>query len=185
VRDLGLSTELDDLTLRRALRRAGHGDAISIGVSPESLADPDLARRFEQTITEARVDPALLTFGLPKLSLTANEAGASALVRRLHGLGCAITVDHFSLADAVQGFLTHHPVDCIKLDAGCVEGLAPESPDAQLLRAIADHARGLGMRTAADGVGDAALLELLEALGVDQVQGSLFDVVHPHAERVP
>ena len=30
------------------------------------------------------------------------------------------------------------------------------------------------MRTAADGVGDAALLELLEGLEFDQAQGSLF-----------
>jgi EAL domain-containing protein (putative c-di-GMP-specific phosphodiesterase class I) len=174
VRDLGLSTEIDDLTLSRALRLARHGEAIAIAVSAESLADPDLARRFEQTIIEAHVDAALLTFELPKLGLIATEAGASALVSRLHGLGCAITVDHFSLGEADPGFLKHHPVDCIKIDAGCIEGLTPESTDVQLLRAVVDLARGLGMRTAADGVGDATVLELLRDLGLDQVQGSLF-----------
>ena len=166
-------------------------------IRDRSLADPDLARRFEQMIIEASVDTALLTFELPQLGLSANEAGASALVKRLHGLGCAITVDHFSISQADPGFLKRHPVDCIKIDAGCVEGLTPESPDVQLLRAVVDLARGLGMRTAADGVRDAAVLELLEDLGFDQVQGSLFaDVasaslstvaasVATHAERLP
>jgi EAL domain-containing protein (putative c-di-GMP-specific phosphodiesterase class I) len=197
VRDLGLSTEIDDLTLRGVLRLARHGDAVAIAVSAESLADPNLARRFEQTIIEAHVDTALLTFELPKLSLTATEAGASALVNRLHGLGCAITIDHFSLGEADPGFLEHHPVDCIKIDPGCIEGLTPESPDMQLLRAVVDLAQGLGMRTAADGVGDPTVLELLEDLGLDQVQGSLFadDASAPpstvpapvatHAERRP
>jgi PAS domain S-box-containing protein len=186
VRDLGLSTEIDDLTLRRALRLARHGDAVAIAVSAESLADPDLGHRFEQTIIQARVDTALLTFELPKLGLTANEAGASALVNRLHGLGCAITVDHFSLGEADPGFLKHLPVDCIKIDAGCIEGLTPESPDVQLLRAVVDLARGLGIRTAADGVGDATVLELLEDLGLDQAQGPLFaDNASAPPSRVP
>jgi EAL domain-containing protein (putative c-di-GMP-specific phosphodiesterase class I) len=92
----------------------------------------------------------------------------------MHGLGCAITVDHFSLHEADPRFLKRHPVDCIKIDAGCIEGLMPDSPDVQLLRAVVALANGLGMRTAADGVGDAAVLELLEDLGLDQVQGSLF-----------
>jgi EAL domain-containing protein (putative c-di-GMP-specific phosphodiesterase class I) len=61
----------------------------------------------------------------------------------------------------------------------------------QLVLAVVGPARGLCMRTAAYGVDDAVVLELLEELGLDQVQGPLFagDVsaapVTPHAERLP
>ena len=175
VRAFALSTEIDDLALRRAIALARRGQAIAIRASAESLTDPDLSRRYEQTILDARVDPALLTIELAASGLTANAAGATTFITRLRALGCAVTVDGFIPGDTDLGIFKRHPVDCIRLDAGCLPGLTPGSGEVERVRFAVQRARDLGIRTAADGVEDDTLLELLRDLGIDEAQGALLD----------
>jgi EAL domain-containing protein (putative c-di-GMP-specific phosphodiesterase class I) len=68
-------------------------------------------------------------------------------------------------------YLRHLPVDYQKIDASFVRGLATDPQDRQIVRAIAELARGLGRATVAEGVEDAATLEAVRALGVDYAQG--------------
>lgn len=68
-------------------------------------------------------------------------------------------------------YLRHLPVDYLKIDASFVRGLATDPQDRQIVRAIAELARDLGRATVAEGVEDAATLEVVRALGVDYAQG--------------
>jgi diguanylate cyclase (GGDEF)-like protein len=168
------AVEIDDLLVRRAIGLAHQGHPVAIDVCSTSLDDPDFALRVQQAVVEAKIDPTLLTFELTEASLTTNTDAASAFVHGVHGLGCAVTLDHCGKSCAGLGYLKRLPVDCLKIDAAFIAGLDPASADGHLVRALVYLARGLGITVAADGVADPATPALLEDLGVDQAQGPLF-----------
>ncbi len=59
----------------------------------------------------------------------------------------------------------------LKIDGMFVRNLANSHEDQVFVRAIVEVARGLGKKTVAEFVGDAATLALVAELGVDYAQG--------------
>jgi EAL domain-containing protein (putative c-di-GMP-specific phosphodiesterase class I) len=59
----------------------------------------------------------------------------------------------------------------LKIDGSFIRGLARNTVDQHLVRAMVSVARGLGKRTIAEFVGDDETLRLLRGYGVDFAQG--------------
>ena len=170
----GLMAELDALAIRRAAGLAAEGEAVAVDVHAGSVSDPDLARRTEQALADAKAAPALITFELSEESLTGNARAASEFVRRMHALGCRITGDEFGTGSAGFGYLKRLPLDCLKIDASFIEGMQSTPSDEQFVRAFVHLARGLGLTTAADGVLDDRTRAILQDAGIAEAQGTFF-----------
>lgn len=170
----GLMAELDDLVIRRAAALAAAGDAVAVDVHAGSISDPDLARRTEQALVDARAAPALITFELSERSLTANAPAATAFVQRMHALGCSITGDEFGTGSAGFGYLKRLPLDCLKIDACFIEGMQSTPSDEQFVRAFVHLTGGLALTPAADGVLDDRTRAILQDAGIEEAQGRFF-----------
>jgi EAL domain-containing protein (putative c-di-GMP-specific phosphodiesterase class I) len=59
----------------------------------------------------------------------------------------------------------------LKVDASFVRKVTVDPQDRHVVAAVVELARGLGKETVAEGVEEAAVLEAVEALGVDNAQG--------------
>lgn len=60
----GLMAELDDLLIRCAAALAAVGHAVAVDIHAGSVSDPDLARRTEHALADAKAAPELITFEL-------------------------------------------------------------------------------------------------------------------------
>ncbi len=102
---------------------------------------------------------------------------AGRFIEALHQSGCITCLDDFGTGFSSFAYLKYLKVDALKIDGLFIRDL-PNDPDNQLfVKSIADVARGMGKRTVAEFVEDAATLELLTKFGVDMVQGYFLD--HP------
>jgi len=90
-----------------------------------------------------------------------------------------IAIDDFGTGYSSLSRLQHLPVDTLKIDRSFVRGL-PAAPDSRALStAIIAMGHSLGLRVIAEGVETAGQLELLAALGCDEVQGYLVSAPVP------
>lgn len=170
----GLMAELDDLLIRRAAALAAQGDAVAVDIHAGAVSDPDLARRTEQALADAKAAPELITFELSEGSLTSNAPAASAFAERMHALGCSITGDEFGTGSAGFGYLKRLPLDCLKIDACFIEGMQSKPSDEQFVHAFVQLARSLGLTAAAEGVLDDRTRAVLQDAGIVEAQGAFF-----------
>lgn len=174
---MGLMPSIDRWVIRAALelasshRAAGRAVTLEINLSGQSLADASVPDYIEAELRRNGIDGSGLVFEVTETAAIENVEQAREFIGRLKALGCAFALDDFGAGYGSFYYLKHLPFDYLKIDGEFIRRL-PESPDDQLIvRSIVDTARGLGKRTVAEFVEDAATLELLRAWGVDFAQG--------------
>ena len=101
----------------------------------------------------------------------ANLTKAAALMHELKTLGCRFALDDFGIGMSSFAYLKYLPVDYIKIDGVFVRGMAGDPMDHAIVEAINRIAHILGLKTVAEFVEDASILEQLRGVGVDYAQG--------------
>jgi diguanylate cyclase (GGDEF)-like protein/PAS domain S-box-containing protein len=170
----GLTRELDRWVVTNAIDLlAVGGGALRLGVnlSGESLTDPDLPAFVERELERASVDPADLVFEITETAAIANVPQACMFMERLVDLGCSFALDDFGAGYGSYYYLKHLPLEYLKIHGEFVHGLPASATDQVLVRSVVEIARGLGMKTVAEYVGDEDTVQLLRTLGVDFAQG--------------
>ena len=176
----GKILELDRWVIREAittLARHPQLRALAVNLSGRSLADPDLPQYIQHTLAQNQVLPNRLLIEITETIAIGDLHDAGRFIEALHQSGCITCLDDFGTGFSSFAYLKYLKVDALKIDGLFIRDL-PNDPDNQLfVKSIADVARGMGKRTVAEFVEDAATLELLTKFGVDMVQGYFLD--HP------
>jgi diguanylate cyclase (GGDEF)-like protein/PAS domain S-box-containing protein len=145
-----------DLLMRRAdvaMYAAKRGD-IGAAVYTDDM-DADYAERLQ--LTESM--------------LMADAERAQSQLERLRAQGIRVAVDDFGTGYSSLAYLKRLPVDDLKIDRCFVRELACDERDQALVQAAVGMAHSLGLRVVAEGVEDAATLDILRSIGCDMMQG--------------
>ena len=92
-------------------------------------------------------------------------------MHELKALGCRFALDDFGIGMSSFAYLKYLPVDFIKIDGVFVRGMAADPMDQAIVEAINRIAHILGLKTVAEFVEDATILDRLRSIGVDYAQG--------------
>ena len=166
----GLIHEIDLLVLTRAIELVKNGVSVAVNVSVRTLTDPRYLAALERTL-KAGADPARFDFEITETAAVANMSDAQEFARRIRELGCSLSLDDFGTGFSSFTYLKHIPAQYLKIDIEFIRELEKNPADQQLVQAIVSIARGLGQKTVAEGVEDAATLATVRKLGVDYAQG--------------
>ena len=91
----------------------------------------------------------------------------------LSKLGVGITLDDFGTGYSSLAYLKRYPISKLKIDRSFIKDLTTDEDDRTLTTAIIQMARGLRLKTVAEGVETQAQFDLLAALGCEESQGYL------------
>jgi len=176
----GLIREVDRLVVSRAVRRLadGEGMGIAVNLSALSIVDTEMLGHIERELLRHGVAPARLTLEVTETAAISDMARAQSFCEGAAALGCPLALDDFGVGFGSFHYLKRLPFSCLKIDGEFIRGLCSSAHDRLLVSALVDVARGMGMRTIAEWVGDEDTIELLRELGVDGAQG--FQVGRPH-----
>ena len=177
----GLIEAIDRWVVGQAIdlleREARTNLCLEINLSGRSVADPRIAQLVEQAVTDCRLDPSKLIFEVTETVAIENLVEARRFAERIRALGCRFALDNFGAGFGSFYCFKHLPFDYIKIDGELITRLLTGTTDQLVVRALVEVARGLGMRTIAEFVGDEDTVALLRSYGVDYAQG--FHVGHP------
>src|SRR5205823_8527898 len=146
------------------------------------LHDLGLPGVLAEALASAGVAPGLLELEITESAVMADPVRAQQVLADLRGLGVTLSLDDFGTGYSSLARLKQLPVGELKIDRAFVKDLATDEGDASIVRAAIDLGHNLGMQVVAEGVEDAATLELLVGLGCDVAQGYHFSRPLPAAE---
>ncbi len=179
---------LMDAITRQVLRRAlvakpqidgGSGSRMSVNISATSLLDPYLVTTVGALLLDHGVPPHELMLEITETELMLDAAVSRRVVAELVALGVGVSIDDYGTGHSSLAYLKDLPATELKLDRSFVAELGTDARIATIVRSTVDLAHSLGLRLVAEGVEDAATLDALAALGVDDTQG------YHHSRPVP
>lgn len=144
---------------------------VQVNVSALDLRDPSFPERVASALARHGVAGERLRLELTESAVMEDPLQGTAVVTRLAALGVHVVIDDFGTGYSSLAYLSRLATDEIKIDRGFVQRLTTGSTDATIVTSIIGLGRGLGLAVVAEGVEDAATLELLRAWGCTAVQG--------------
>ena len=164
----GLAQSLNAL---HAWRQAGLNMTLSLNLDPTTLVAPGCPTWVEQALREADLPPAALTLELLETqdidARTVDEA-----IARLRALGVGLAMDDLGSGYSSMKRLTRLPFDVIKIDQDVVKDVTHHPLQGiALMRTVLQLGRDMDCAVVAEGLEDAALIEVAMLLDCPMGQG--------------
>ncbi|WP_287369813.1 EAL domain-containing protein, partial [Thauera sp.] len=160
-------------------------DRLAINVSGASLSDERFPDFVASTIRDNGVDPERLCFEITESCAIASLEAALGFIDRMRKMGASVALDDFGSGLSSFAYLKRFEVDYLKIDGLFVSHLDRDPADRATVAAMVTLARANGLRTVAEFVSSAAILEACEGLGIDYAQGFHCHRPEPLAALVP
>jgi EAL domain-containing protein (putative c-di-GMP-specific phosphodiesterase class I) len=178
--DSGLILEVGEWVLRTACRQISEWKAsrravpVAVNISHIQFGHRDLVGLVADAVREHDINPHHLTLELTE-SICIHDIGfATDLLGKLKGVGVSISVDDFGTGYSSLSYVKKLPVDNLKIDMSFVRDVTRDPDAASIITAITTMARGLGLKTIAEGVESEEQRKILHLLRCDMGQGYHF-----------
>jgi EAL domain-containing protein (putative c-di-GMP-specific phosphodiesterase class I) len=157
---------------------------VSVNLSAGQFEWNSLPEEVATIVRETGLEPGRLQLEISEAVLMRDDPRMLDRLEALKAIGVRLAIDDFGTGYASLSYQKRLPVDCLKIDRSLVKGVAYESEDTAIIRAVASLARSLGIIVTAEGVETHEQLVQLRAVGCDQGQGYFF--ARPvSADRLP
>jgi diguanylate cyclase (GGDEF)-like protein/PAS domain S-box-containing protein len=142
-----------------------------INLSGQSLDDMDLLQFVFDQLESNQIPPEKIYFEITETAAIANLVNATNFIAALRTKGCQFALDDFGSGLSSFSYLKNLAVDYLKIDGIFVKDMATDEIDVAMVKAISNVGQAMGMRTIAEFVENAEILEILGQIGVDYAQG--------------
>jgi len=161
----------DSLAEVRGWHELRPGFTVAVNLSAVLLHDAAAMLRLRQVLLDSGVPAGSLIVEVTETAAMADPARAIAALEAWRALGAAVSIDDYGTGHSSLGYLHSLPATELKIDGSFVRDLAIDSRSAIMVRSTVSMAHELGLEVVAEGVEDAAGLDLLRAMGCDVAQG--------------
>ncbi|RMG57333.1 MAG: EAL domain-containing protein [Gammaproteobacteria bacterium] len=144
---------------------------LAVNFSALDLGERALLDEMSQRLAATGLPAERLQVEITETALMREMEPVRKALEEIKALGVTIAIDDFGTGYSSLAYLRSLPVDCIKIDASFVRLMDQSREDMLMVRHIVNMAHDLGLQVIAEGVENAAILELLREMGCDQAQG--------------
>ena len=150
-----------------------------INLSGSSLSEASFFDHVRRQFDETGVTPDKVCFEITETAAISNLQRSVNFINSIRDMGCHFSLDDFGAGLGSFSYLKSIPVDYVKIDGSFVRDIAEDRMDHAIVEAINNIAHVAGLRTIAEFVESAQILDLLCQLGVDYAQGYHLDQPTP------
>jgi diguanylate cyclase (GGDEF)-like protein len=147
---------------------------VSANLSTRQFQRDGLVSVVKAVLEDTGLDPQLLELELTETLLLDDTARIKAILAELKALGVKIALDDFGTGYSSLNHLKGFRLDTLKIDRTFIADLTTSEANASIVRATIGLAKGLRLRTVAEGVETRAQATFLRQHGCDVLQGFLF-----------
>lgn len=174
----GLTERLDLWALEEALKRLwalrirGYGSVrMAVNLAPANLERPDLPGEVRRLLQRSSLGPEDLDLEITEAAAIQIGGASLDVLQVLDRIGVNISLDDFGTGYSSLSYLQRLPVGSLKIDRSFVHDLGVKDQAMDIVRAIINLGRDLGLTVVGEGVESDAQWRLLEELGCDELQG--------------
>ncbi|HWZ70037.1 MAG TPA: EAL domain-containing protein [Casimicrobiaceae bacterium] len=179
--ETGLIDAIGEWVLRTACKQMNYWYScgvpkisLSVNLSSRQLRQENLASTIKKVLTDTSFDPQNLELELTESFLMDDVSRSKSILAELKSLGVTIALDDFGTGYSSLSYLKGFPLDTLKIDRTFIAELMTSEANASIVRATIGLAKGLCLKTVAEGVETRAQADFLVKQGCDVLQGFLF-----------
>jgi len=143
----------------------------SINLSGQSIGDASMADWIVGLADKLQLDVRQICFEITETAAIADLNAAIRFIRQLHAHGFRFALDDFGVGLSSFSYLKSLPVDYVKIDGGFIRYIEEKTEHREMVKAINEIAKVMGKQTIAEYVESQQILDVLQEIGVDFVQG--------------
>ena len=183
--ETGLIIPLDRWVMREACRQLQEWKTEILGLPPltvnvnmsgKQIGQPDLIDQVALILKETGLEPGCLKIEITESAFMENNDLTTDMFTRLQAMGVQVQIDDFGIGYTSLSYLSHFPINALKIDQSFVNRLTEDGNDSKIVNAIVMLTHGLGMGVIAEGVETEKQLAQLKELGCEYAQGFLVSV---------
>jgi diguanylate cyclase (GGDEF)-like protein/PAS domain S-box-containing protein len=147
---------------------------LSLNLSSRQLDEIHLADTFAAILQETGADPTRILLEVTETSLMADIEVNLRVLNQLAELGMRVAVDDFGTGYSSLAQLIRVPAKLLKIDKALIDGIEEKVENRALILGVIGLGRALNLKMLAEGVENAAQLQVLIDHGCDLIQGYYF-----------
>ncbi|HBZ52982.1 MAG TPA: hypothetical protein DEO82_04325 [Eubacterium sp.] len=147
---------------------------VSVNVSRAHFMEDDLAEQIKAIVDEEGADRSFIEIELTESAFFDNKKAMIDTIEKLRSYGFSVSMDDFGSGYSSLNSLKDMPLDVLKLDAEFFRGETAGDRREIVVSEAIRLAKGLNMKTVAEGVEVKEQVDFLAELGCDMIQGYYF-----------
>jgi diguanylate cyclase (GGDEF)-like protein/PAS domain S-box-containing protein len=150
---------------------------LSVNLSGSTVGDENAIDYILSGFSDSGISPRHIQFEITETAAVKHLQEAKRLIATLRSVGVSIALDDFGSGLSSFAYLKELPIDCLKIDSSFIHTMENSDVDYSVVSTINHLGHIMEIPTVAEGVENEKQLQLLKKIGVDYLQGFLFQ--HP------
>ena len=163
--------------LQRLQAKGSPMPLLSVNLSGSTVGDENAIDYILSGFSDTGISPKHIQFEITETAAVKHLQEAKRLISTLRSVGVSIALDDFGSGLSSFAYLKELPIDCLKIDSSFIHTMENSDVDYSVVSTINHLGHIMGVTTVAEGVENENQLRLLKKIGVDYLQGFLFQ--HP------
>ena len=179
--ETGIIWQIGEFVLEQACKQAGKWiaaypsfESIAVNISGIQFNHSDLVDTISAVLDSGKIPPQNLELEITEGAIIDNAEEAINTMQRLKSLGVKLSLDDFGTGYSSLSYLKRFPVDSLKIDQSFVAEIVSDKTDLKIAGNIVKLAHDLSLNVVAEGVETEEQLNMIKALGCDELQGYIF-----------
>lgn len=157
---------------------------IAINISSIHFQHPNFVQSLQTMLDAARVEARHFELEVTERAVMHHATRTVETLQALRKIGFTLSIDDFGTGYSSLSYLVRFPLNTLKIDRSFIQHICVEEDKQAVVDAIIHMSHRLNMRVIAEGVEQQDQVELLRALGCDEIQGFYYSKPLPFAEAV-
>lgn len=144
---------------------------IAVNISPLHFRLPNFETVVEKVLIKTGLSPQLLEIEITENSFIDQVEECIHCLNKLQQLGVTVAIDDFGKGYSSLNYLRMFPINALKIDRSFIHEVAKNNDDIAIVKAITFLAHELNLKVVAEGIETKEVIQLLEEIGCDEIQG--------------
>ncbi|HAU0936169.1 TPA: EAL domain-containing protein, partial [Legionella pneumophila] len=148
--------------------------SIAVNISEPQFRQPNFVPMLKKILTKTHMDPCLLKLEVTEQVMIDHLDETARKLHEIEAHNIQIILDDFGTGYASLSYLHQLPISKLKIDKSFIKNMLTNKNAAMITKTIILLAKGLGIKSLAEGVETKEQFDILKQLGCDEIQGYYF-----------
>ena len=157
---------------------------IEVNLSAVQCGYKNLAKEFIETMEKHHVNPHCINLEITESASMINDKVFMDNMYTLKNYGVSFSLDDFGTGQSNLNYIVAMPVDIVKFDRGMTLSYFENAKAKYVMNAAMTMIKGMNLEIVSEGIETAEQLRIMEALGIQHIQGYYFSKPLPENKFV-